>query len=110
MIDLDLKDFESKDKLDKILHRTLNKINKIFRGAKPTVLWTDGGYHIYQPISGFVLEEIDRFACYSDPCKKDLTSRFMQFAEEFFAAGNNDSQQRPSVKSCLIRIPWDNQY
>ncbi len=105
MIDLDLKDFESQKILDKILHKTLNKINKIFHGAQPTVLWTGGGYHIYQPISGFVLEEIDRFACYIDPNKKDLTSLFMQFAEKYFTDNNGDLQHRPSIKSCLIRIP-----
>jgi non-catalytic primase subunit PriX-like protein len=105
MIDLDLKDFESQEKLDKILRKTLNKINNVFRGAQPTVLWTSGGYHIYQPISGFVLEEIDRFACYIDQNKKDLTSRFMQFAEDHLTDKKSDPQHRPSVKSCLIRIP-----
>jgi hypothetical protein len=105
MIDLDLKDFESHEKLDKILYRTLNKINEVFHGALPTVLWTGGGYHIYQPLRGFVLEQIDRFACYSDPNKKDLTSRFMQFAEDYFTNKKSDPQHRPSIKSCLIRIP-----
>jgi hypothetical protein len=66
------------------LHTALNKINSIFRGAHPTVLWTGNGYHIYIPISGFILEEIDRFACYIDSSKKDLTSRLMRFAEDFF--------------------------
>jgi hypothetical protein len=105
MIDLDLKDFESQEMLDKTLRKALNKTNKVFHGAQPTVLWTGGGYHIYQPIQGFVLEEIDRFACFKDPSKKDLTSRFMQFAEDFFTDKKSDSQHRPSVKSCLIRIP-----
>jgi hypothetical protein len=105
MIDLDLKDFESEENLDKILHRTLNKINKVFHGARPTVLWTGGGYHIYQPIRGFILEEIDRFACFVDPNKKNLTSRFMQFAEEYFTNKKSDPHHRPSIKSCLIRIP-----
>jgi hypothetical protein len=105
MIDLDLKDFESHEKLDKILYRTLNKINEVFHGAQPTVLWTGGGYHIYQPIRGFVLEQIDRFATYIDPSKKDLTTRFMQFAEDYFTNKKSDPQHRPSVKSCLIRIP-----
>jgi non-catalytic primase subunit PriX-like protein len=105
MIDLDLKDFQSQEMLDKTLYKTLSKINKVFREAHPTVLWTGGGYHIYQPIHGFVLEEIDRFACYKDPSKKDLTSRFMQFAENYFTDKKSDSQHRPSVKSCLIRIP-----
>ena len=105
IIDLDLKDFESQEMLDKILRKTLNKINKIFYGAQPTVLWTGGGYHIYQPIRGFVLEEIDRFACFIDPNKKDLTTRFMQFAEVYFTDKKSDPQHRPSIKSCLIRIP-----
>ena len=105
IIDLDLKDFESQEKLDKTLRKTLKNINKILHGAQPTVLWTGGGYHIYQPIRGFVLEEIDRFACYIDPNKKDLTSRFMQFAEDYFTNKKCDPQHRPSVKSCLIRIP-----
>jgi Primase X len=106
MIDLDLKDFDySQEKLDKTLCKTLNKISDTFRGAQPTVLWTGNGYHIYQPIQGFVLEEIDRFAHFIDPNKKDLTSRLMQFAEDFFTEKKGDPQHRPSIKSCLIRIP-----
>jgi hypothetical protein len=105
MIDLDLKDFESEENLAKILHRTLNKIHKVFHSVQPTVLWTGGGYHIYQPIRGFILEEINRFTCFVDPSKKNLTSRFMQFAEEHFTDKKSDPQHRPSVKSCLIRIP-----
>jgi hypothetical protein len=70
MIDLDLKDFQSQEMLDKTLYKTLNKINKVLGGAQPTVLWTGGGYHIYQPIRGFILEEIDRFATYIDKQKR----------------------------------------
>ena len=91
MIDLDLKDFElSIEKLDKILNKTLTKINDVFHGSHPTVLWTGNGYHIYQPVRGFILEEIDRFASFIDPFKKDLTSRFMQFAESFFTDKKGD--------------------
>ncbi|MGC1133800.1 MAG: DNA primase noncatalytic subunit PriX [Nitrososphaeraceae archaeon] len=103
MIDLDLKDFELS--IDKILNKTLTKINDVFYGSHPTVLWTGNGYHIYQPVHGFILEEIDRFESLSDPFKKDLTSRFMQFAESFFTDKKCDPQHRPSIKSCLIRIP-----
>ena len=69
------------------------------------MLWTGNGYHIYQPVRGFILEEIDRFASLIDPNKKDLTSRFMQFAESFITDKKGDPQHRPSIKSCLIRIP-----
>jgi hypothetical protein len=106
MIDLDLKDFDlSIEKLDKILNKTLTKITDAFHDSQPTVLWTGNGYHIYQPVHGFILEEIDRFASLIDPYKKDLTSRFMQFAESFFTDKKCDPQHRPSIKSCLLRIP-----
>jgi hypothetical protein len=106
MIDLDLKDFDySQEKLNKVLGKTLNKINNEFHAAHPSVLWTGNGYHVYLPILGFILEEIDRFACYIDPNKKDLMSRLMQFAEDFFTEKKGDQQHRPSIKSCLIRIP-----
>jgi hypothetical protein len=106
MIDLDIKDFgHSTDKLDIILHTTLNKISEVLHGAQPTILGTGGGYHIYQPVRGFILEEIDSFARHHDSHKKDLTTILMRFAEDFFTDKKSDSQHRPSVKSCLIRIP-----
>src|SRR5690349_12201690 len=36
-------------KLNYILKQTLKKIGEVINGH-PTVLWTGGGYHIYQPI------------------------------------------------------------
>ena len=48
MIDIDLKDFASKDKLDRVMNRILKKIKTSMRGH-PTMLWTGNGYHIYQP-------------------------------------------------------------
>jgi hypothetical protein len=73
--------------------------------TQPTVLWTGNGYYIYQPIHGFILEHIDRFERLIDSSKKDLTSRFMQFAESFLLTKKCDPQHRPSIKSCLPRIP-----
>ena len=106
MIDLDITDFEySTDNLDNVLNKTLRKLCDLFHGAHPTVLWTGNGYHVYQPVLGFILEKIDRFACFIDPHKKDLTSRFMQFAESFITDNKGDPQHRPSIKSCLLRVP-----
>jgi Primase X len=104
MIDIDLKDFVSKDKLDRALRRVLKKIETIMRG-RPTVLWTGNGYHIYQPMEGFILEETDVFAKFIDPTGKDLTSKFMRFAEDFLTNKKGDPQHRPSINSCLVRIP-----
>jgi hypothetical protein len=48
------------------------------------VLWTGNGYHIYQPVSGFILEEYETFYEFTKYVDKDLTSMFIQFAEEHF--------------------------
>jgi hypothetical protein len=104
MIDIDLKDFTSKDKLDRALNRISKRIESKMHGH-PTILWTGNGYPIYQPVSGFILEEEQVFAKFIDPNGKDLTSKFMQFAEEFLTNKKGDHQHRPSVHSCLVRIP-----
>lgn len=49
----------------------------------PTVLWTGNGYHIYQPIEGFILEQEEIFAKFIDHNGKDLTSKFMQLQKVF---------------------------
>jgi hypothetical protein len=54
MIDIDLKDFATKDKLDRAFNRILKRIESKMHGH-PAVLWTGNGYHIYQPMAGFIL-------------------------------------------------------
>jgi hypothetical protein len=109
MIDLDLKYFEnkSKEKLDKQLKKTLNKLSLKFKGdAHPTVLWTGNGYHIYQPVDGMMFEEYKifyDFLPYMD--NRDLTTEFLRFAEKFFTYGKADPSHMPSIKSCLVRVP-----
>jgi hypothetical protein len=56
-------------------------------------------------MNGFILEEEDRFARYAEPDGKDLTSKFMQFAEEFLTNKKGDSQHNPTINSCLVRVP-----
>jgi hypothetical protein len=104
MIDIDLKDFTSKDKLERALNRVLKQIESKMRG-RPTVLWTGNGYHIYQPMAGFIIEQEEVFAKFIDPTGKDLTTKFMQFAEDFLTNKKGDRQHRPSINSCLVRIP-----
>jgi len=48
------------------------------------VLWTGNAYHIYQPVRGPVLEEYETFYEFTKFLDKDLTSMFIQFAEEYF--------------------------
>jgi hypothetical protein len=86
------------------LKRILKKIETIMHGH-PTVLMTGNGYHIYQPMEGFILEEEEIFAKFIDPNGKDLTTKFMQFTEDFLTNKKRDPQHRPSTNSCLVRIP-----
>jgi hypothetical protein len=109
MVDLDLKDFPNEMKkgqaiLDKVLNKTLQKITESI-GGNPTVLWTGNGYHVYQPVGGFILEEYETFYKFTKYFDKDLTSMFIQFAEEHFTDYAADRLHNPTVKSCLIRIP-----
>ena len=112
MIDLDHKDFDSKQTLDKQLKKTLNKLfvkfqDVRFQGeAHPTVLWTGNGYHIYQPLNGIVFEEeliFYNFLPFLDG--RDMTTEFLRFAEKYFSNEKADPQHSPSVKSCLVRVP-----
>jgi Primase X len=114
MVDLDLKDFEGEEEdssrkkgkmsLEKALNKASGKIKESIDGS-PTVLWTGNGYHIYQPVSGPVLEEYETFYEFTMHLEKDLTSMFIQFAEEYFTDYTADRLHNPTVKSSLVRIP-----
>ena len=114
MVDLDLKDFDRHEEedsqkkgkavLERALNKTLEKIKETIGGGNPTVLWTGNGYHIYQPVSGFILEEYETFYKFTKYLDKDLTSMFIQFAEEYFTDYTADHLHNPTVKSCLLLI------
>jgi hypothetical protein len=110
-IDLDLQNFKSQEALDRALKNILKIIQKIISGgeAKPTVLWTGNGYHIYFPIAGFILESEEVFSEFvsANDSSKDvsLSTKFMRFAEHYFTNGKQDPNHKPSVNNCLLRIP-----
>ena len=106
MFDLDLKDFGNRNMLDAALKNTLKKLSKSFQqDVCPTILWTGNGYHIYQPIEGFVLEREQIFFDFTKYLKTDLTTEFMRFAKTYFTDNKNDGLHNPSIKSCMVRIP-----
>jgi hypothetical protein len=144
-IDLDLSNFskykDPRKALDRSLKNTLKKIsstvNRKYLSSKssdtfniddnikdnqqpfkcecPTVLWTGNGYHIYLPIQGLVLDQIDPLSKYRYPnlfsmydgryYGYSVSEIFLKFAENFFTDGKADQQHRPKFKTCLIRIP-----
>ncbi|MFB5600850.1 MAG: DNA primase noncatalytic subunit PriX [Nitrososphaeraceae archaeon] len=100
-IDVDRNNFDTERGFDIAFSRTLKNL-KIKLDGHPTVLFTGGGYHIYQPIDSFVLEEIKDFT--------DLTIKpsidFIRFAKDYFSNRKADKLNNPSFKSCLLRIPF----
>ncbi|MDQ3984654.1 MAG: DNA primase noncatalytic subunit PriX [Thermoproteota archaeon] len=84
------------------LTNTLRNIKEKLSEAYPTVLWSGNGYHIYQPIEAFVLEEEEVFSSneFDQPSKA-----FLKFAEQYLSNNKSDPSHNPSFKSCMIRIP-----
>jgi hypothetical protein len=102
-IDLDLNRFNSKLALDLGLNGTLQNIkNRLGSGGKPTVIWSGHGYHIYQPVEAFVLEEESEFAKFEQPSR-----RLLQFAEQYLSNKKSDPCHSftMSFKNCMLRIP-----
>lgn len=102
-IDLDARDFKDLKALYVSLSRILKRIEKLI-GGYPTVIWSGRGYHIIQPIDCPVnLDSIDKFAALTDD--KQVNKEFLQFAEEYLTGNKSDRGHRPSLKSCLLRVP-----
>lgn len=98
-------------KLDYILKQTLNKIKEEINGH-PTVLWTGGGYHIYQPNKIETrdkerppLETFREFEEFVPILRNDLCTEFIRFAGKYLTSDKGDPKHYPSIYSCLIRIP-----
>jgi len=109
-IDLDKNDFETITALKLALFNTLKNIKEKLNGF-PTVLWLGNGYHIIQPVScpkilvdgileTAMLENITEFRKYDKPSQE-----FLRFAKDYLSNGKADKNNKPSFKSCLIRIP-----
>ncbi|HEX5186697.1 MAG TPA: hypothetical protein VFV86_07385 [Nitrososphaeraceae archaeon] len=108
MIDLDLFTFRKYKDPRKQLKISLKKMLKKFRqeiNCNPTVLWTGGGYHIYQPICFKELLTGVQFNKYAEELNQNLSNLFMKFANWFFSDGKSDPNHHPSIKSCLLRVP-----
>ncbi len=113
-IDLDLFTFKNDvAALDKTLKRTVNKIGKL--GVQPTVLWSGNGYHIYLPLDGIVLDQIDIFSKDKIPSlfqsnfgkyhDYSVSEVFLKFAKDYFTNGKADPLHHPKYGNSLIRIP-----
>lgn len=98
-------------KLDYILNQTLKRIKEEI-GGHPSVLWTGGGYHIYQPIKVVTMQQekiplefFKDFEEFTPNVRVDLTTKFIRFASKYLTNGKGDPKHNPSIHSCLTRIP-----
>jgi hypothetical protein len=82
-----------------VVEETCKNITEIL-GGKPTMLWSGNGVHICQPIEAIVLEQESKFAQFDQP-----SQAFLRFAAEFLSNHKSDTNNNPSFKSCLLRIP-----
>ena len=99
-IDLDKNNFKTDKRFELALYNTLKNIKNKLNGY-PTVLFTGGGYHIYQPVYiPLALEYITEFSKFDRP-----SEQFLRFAKGYLSNGKADKQNNPSFRSCLLRIP-----
>jgi Primase X len=100
MADLDLSKFRTERLLIKALDKTVDNIRIDLPGSIPMILFTGGGYHVYQPIDMPVLEEESMFRFFDNP-----STEFIRYAAQKWTDGKNDTCNNPSLKSCLLRVP-----
>ncbi len=108
MIDIDSSNFLKYKNTEKQLKKTVQKsVLKIKQGIKgnPLVLWTGGGYHIYQPVCFDEMLTSIHFNKYAEELNQNLTTLFMRFSAWYFSDGKSDPNHNPSSKSCLLRVP-----
>jgi hypothetical protein len=84
----------------------LRNLSYILGAKSPTVLWSGNGYHIYQPLESYPLEQEEIFISKS----AEPSREFLQFAEQYLTNYKSDPSHHPSFKSCMIRIPGSHNY
>jgi len=105
-LDLDRSVFESEKAFNTAFNKTLRNLSNVLGAKSPTVLWSGNGYHIYQPLEAFPLEQEQMFASKSTEPSKE----FLQFAEQYLTNYKSDPSHHPSFKSCMIRIPGSHNF
>jgi Primase X len=105
-LDLDRSVFDSEKAFNTAFNKTLRNLSDTLGANSPTVLWSGNGYHIYQPLEAFPLEQEQLFASKSTEPSKE----FLQFAEQYLTNYNSDPSHHPSFKSCMIRIPGSHNF
>jgi hypothetical protein len=90
-------DLDDKDALEIVKIRTRELI-----GGIPLVISTGLGYAIIQPIKIKSMKGVEMH----DLSDYEMSQKFLKFAKDYLTNGRADSKNHPSLKSCLIRVPY----
>jgi hypothetical protein len=97
--------FKTNKALEQCLQQALQNYYIKLHGAKPTVLWTGGGYHLLQTLDAdIVLETQDIF---KEFISFKPSRELMRYAEMLMTNGKADPAHNSSVSfgNCMVRIP-----
>ena len=101
-IDLDARDFSSRRASEMALTQTLKRIKEMLNGH-PTVYWSGRGFHIIQPID--CQTDLNQIADVAE-ISEDPNTDFIRFAESFLSGNKQDKSHNPSMRSCMLRVPY----
>jgi hypothetical protein len=102
-IDLDEKDFSSKQELYKIVEKILKHIYNTLHDSKPLLLWSGRGYHIIIPVQQ--TEALEHFEDFEGLTKRP-SEELLKFAKDYLSFHKADKNNTPAFKSCLLRVPY----
>src|SRR5690349_21252973 len=99
---IDLDQAKELKTLNKQLANTLTTIQTLL-DTNPTVLWSGKGYHIYIPVSGFLLEKEDIF----NEIAFNPSRKFLQWSEQYLSNRKADPCHTKglSFANCMLRVP-----
>lgn len=102
-IDLDRETFQTDEELERALEETESNIAKYFSQLHPgrSVIWSGNGYHVHVHLQlEAAFEEMPDFAGFDNQSNK-----FLRWAERKLSNGKSDPRHKPSLNSCLFRVP-----
>jgi hypothetical protein len=108
-MDIDLGAFRDESTLKSVLFEVLDRIDEKFhQKCKPAIVWSGGGYHIYQPVQlsgpSWCLAHTDIF---HELGGREVDRIFLQWVEGFLTNGHADPNHGKglSFNNCLMRVP-----
>src|SRR5215831_1321953 len=102
--DLDKNRFKTNKALEQCLQQSLQNYETNLHGAKPTVLWTGGGYHLLQSLDADIVLETQNI--FKEFIAFNPSRGLMRYAEMLMTDGKADPVHNNTVAfgNCMIRI------